>query len=292
MVIQEIDPSSCVMWQMHGRMGDEINLESCAALIDSIRAQGQCHPVLGRPLSRGSAAAIELIYGARRLFVAQSLRIKLRVDVRPIDDRAALIEMDVENRVRADISPYERGMSYRRWLANGFFQSQSELAKAIAVSEGQVSKLLKYAEIPTAVIASFNSVRDIREEWAGELAKQCRDPERRAIVLRRARGAARSDRQLAPVQIFGALTVNEQPAAVVKERDKVLRDSSGNPLLRIAFRRKMIHFIVPRVRIRERGLEEIAEQLREVLEQDITSLIRSDRAASSAEIVVQTPRTA
>ena len=91
---------------------------------------------------------------------------QLLVECRQIDDRAALIEMDIENRVRMDISAYERGVSYKRWLREGHFASQLEIAKNLGVSEAQISRLLRFSELPAAVVAAFVSPRDIREEWA------------------------------------------------------------------------------------------------------------------------------
>ena len=140
-------------------------------------------------------ATIELIYGARRLFVATKLGINLLVDVRELDDRAAIVEMEIENRLRTDISPYERGMSYRRWLNTRLFASQSELAKELGISEAQVSRLLRYAELPAAVVGAFDSVRSIREEWAIALAKVCQDSGRRPGLMRRARALSQAERR-------------------------------------------------------------------------------------------------
>lgn len=62
---------------------------------------------------------------ARRAVAARHPGIDLLIDVRRYDNREALIEMDIENRVRADIGPYERGRSHCRWLGSGHFRNQS-----------------------------------------------------------------------------------------------------------------------------------------------------------------------
>src|SRR5262245_40063136 len=98
------------MWDYHDRLGDEITSSSCASWIESMKRHGQKQPVLGRRIAGKGDYEFELIFGARRLFAARSLGIELTVELRELDDRAALIEMDIENRVRRDISPYERGM--------------------------------------------------------------------------------------------------------------------------------------------------------------------------------------
>jgi len=142
MSVEEISPRACRMWHMHERLGEYIDTRTCASLIESMQKHGQKQPVLGRRVTRVEGVDVELIYGARRLFAAHHLRRKLLVDVRDLDDKTALIEMDIENRVRTDISPYERGLSYRRWLNAGHFKNQAEVAKALGVSEAHISRLL------------------------------------------------------------------------------------------------------------------------------------------------------
>jgi hypothetical protein len=66
-------------------------------------------------------------------------------------DREAVIALDVENRHRKDISPYERGTSYKRWLELGHFKCQKELARALEISPSQVSRMLKLAQLPAVV---------------------------------------------------------------------------------------------------------------------------------------------
>src|SRR5262245_42306724 len=138
--VLRINPFRCRMWSLHDRMPDEGGSAAARQLTESFRLHGQRQPALGRriPLSsRNDGVEIELIYGARRLAAARELGMDLLVEVRDIDDRSALIEMDVENRIREDISPYERGLSYRRWLRSGMFATQSDLSKALGVSEAQ-----------------------------------------------------------------------------------------------------------------------------------------------------------
>lgn len=267
MSIQVVDPAVCHLWELHHRLGEAVDEKSCIALLDSVKLHGQRLPVLGRRVSSAKGESIELIYGARRLFVARELNIELLVDVREIDDRAGLIEMDIENRVRTDISAYERGLGYRRWLNSGVFCTQLELAQAVGISEAHVSRLLKYAELPTAVVSAFECASSIREEWAVTLAKQLREPEQRQGVLRRARAYAQSGDVKPPERVYAALMGEAAGfAASRSSRDKVLKDSSGTPVLRVSFRAKTIHLIVGREQVSDTGLDEIVEQLRAALE--------------------------
>ncbi len=264
MLIEEVDASACRMWHLHERLGEEVNAGTCASLIDSVKRYGIKNPVLGRREGSESQSGIELIYGARRLFAAQQLGLKLPVRVCRLDDRAALIEMDIENRVRRDISPYERGISYRRWLNGGFFRNQAELASALAVSEAQVSRLLKYADLPAAVLSAFESVSQIREEWAVQLARRCQDGATRSSVIRRAREWARSGRLESPQGVYASL-VQTAGSAKAPVRDTVVKDSKGKALLKIRVRSKIIHLIIPRDRVTDEVLRDITQQLEMIL---------------------------
>lgn len=257
MAIEQVEPARCTLWQFHERFGDELGRESCKELITSIQCHGQRHPALGRRLARAPEAAIELIYGGRRLFAAAQLGVKLLVDVRELDDREAIIEMEIENRLRTDISPYERGMSYRRWLNARLFASQSELAKVLGVSEAQVSRLLRYADLPAAVVGAFDGMQSIREEWAVDLAKICQDPNRRSTILRRAREISQGERRYPAQVVFRRLASRE----AVQSRDEIVKGVSGKPMYRIAIRAKAVHFIVPREGLSEQLVHELKRHL-------------------------------
>jgi ParB family chromosome partitioning protein len=265
--IQLVSPFKCRMWDMHDRLGEEVSVRSCGSLIESLRKHGQKQPVLGRQIPAGRDYEMELIYGARRLFAARHLGIPLLVELRDIDDRAALIEMDIENRVRMDISPYERGVSYRRWLREGFFANQVEIAKGLGVSESQVSRLLNYADLPAAVVESFGSPREIREEWAVTLAKLCKDQRLRDTLLRRARAFNAAERRPAPHAVYDAF-VNEGPNKVVspRARDEIIKNSHGATIMRVGFRAKTVHLILPRDRLTPAALQQITEEIRHALE--------------------------
>jgi ParB/RepB/Spo0J family partition protein len=268
MNVRLVSPSKCRMWVLQVRSEESINAASCASLIRSMRKHGQRHPVLARRRASPEGTEFELIYGARRLFAAQHLGTDLLIEVREVDDRAAVIAMDIENRPRQDITPYERGVNYARWLRAGYFKNQMELAKELGVSEARVSRLLKYAELPAVVVGAFGSVRDIREDWAVRLATLCRDPERRGDVTRRARERAASPRKVSPQCMYDAL-LRGAGLDVLKDRarDDVVRSADGKALFRIAYRAKTLHVILPRAQIAPSTLQQITQNITEVLAQ-------------------------
>jgi hypothetical protein len=61
------------MWELHDRLEAHINEDTCRAEIASFGAHGQFVAVLGRRLKGDASHDIELITGARRLFVARHL---------------------------------------------------------------------------------------------------------------------------------------------------------------------------------------------------------------------------
>lgn len=267
MAIEEVEPGNCILWQFHPRLGDEVTGGSCEDLINSVRQHGQRQPALGRRIEAKAGATIELIYGGRRLFAATALGVRLVVDVRDIDDRAAAVEMEVENRLRADISPYERGMSYRRWLNAGLFRNQSEMAAELGVSEPQISRLLRYAELPAAVISAFDSARSIKEEWAVALAKSCQDSERRPQVIRRAREIVQAPRRYPSHVVYRRLISDAESRVPNQSHDEIVKNSFGKPVYRLAVRANAVHFIVPRDRLSGRLLKELKSALLSALEE-------------------------
>src|SRR5579871_4858114 len=128
--ITSADPFRCRMWSLHDRLDEYVTEDACQAEIESFAKHGQLIPALGRPIRSDPDFDVEVICGARRLFVARHLNRPFLVEIRELSDRDALIAIDIENRHRRDVSPYERGLSYARWLRSGQFQSQEELAKA------------------------------------------------------------------------------------------------------------------------------------------------------------------
>ena len=233
--IVAVNPFKCRMWGLHDRLDTHINEETCRAEIESFLRHGQLVPVLGRRLNGDPGHEIELIYGARRLFVARHINKPLLAELRELSDRDALIAMDIENRERVDISPYERGMSYVRWIFEGHFKTQEDLAKGLRVSASQVSRLLKLARMPSVIVAAFENPTEIRESWGLELIDACEDPQRRDRLLREARSIARMRPRLTATEVYR----NLQTACACGRRvrssshDRVVKDTGGAPLFRL-----------------------------------------------------------
>jgi ParB family chromosome partitioning protein len=258
------------MWGLHDRLEGSVSEDSCRAEIQSFLKHGQLVPVLGRPLARDPDYDVELVFGARRLFVARHLRKDLLVEIREMSDRDGIIAMDGENRLRADISPYERGMSYARWLRCGQFKSQDELARTLMVSPAKISRLLKLASLPSVIVAAFSSPLDICESWGLALSTILCDPSRKQHTIDAARGI-RATKQLLPAKqvyrsLLSASVLGGRPK--VSRHDEVVKDTLGHPLYRIRHLRNSIALLLPAERVSTTQLARIHEAILLVLQDD------------------------
>lgn len=265
------DPFKCRVWSLHDRFASEINEHSCRAEIESISAHGQVVPVLGRRLAGDPDYEIELIYGARRLFAARHLKAPLLVELREISDREGLVAMDIENRQREDISPYERGLSYKRWLQNGHFESQEDISRTLNVSASQVSRLLQLAKLPAVVVDAFRSAEDIRENWGLDLIAALDDPERRTATIRAARSLGANSPRLQGRDVIRKLLSftahGRKPKAGA--HDKVVSGNDGSALFRIRYLHNSVALIFAAEKTTPQSIERIETTLAAILRREI-----------------------
>lgn len=280
--IVDVDPFRCRMWGLHDRLEEYITEDSCKPEIQSFLKHGQLVTVLGRPLVGDADHDIELIYGARRLFVARYLNAPLKVRVRELSDRQAIVAMDIENQQRRELSPYERGRSFVRWLQTGCFVSQDELARALGISPAQVSRLVKLARLPAVVVGAFSSPLDIREGWGLNLAQACDDPQRRRLIVRRARTITSKQTRSSADEICEQLL--EAPERELKSRmrrrDEVVADPSGHPLFRVRRQSRTVTLVLPVEHLSADTLAQITSLVANIL---VTRSKRSTAANAGSE---------
>ena len=262
-----VNPFRCKMWTYHDRIDTQVGEESCKDEIESFRRHGQLIPVLGRPVRGSSDHDVELVYGSRRLFVARLINRELLVELRDISDRDAFIAMDIENRQRKDISAYERGVSYARWLSNGHFRSQDDIARALRVSPSYVSRALKLAKLPSVIISAFDDPLNICESWARGLSEALDDPYRREAVLHKARRICTAARRPQPRDIVRQLLAASCTSGRMKaRRNEVVKDARGAPLFRIREHATEIALLVPVQHVSPAALESIRSAMIEILQ--------------------------
>lgn len=185
-VLRWVDPAQCVMWERHNREYSLLNDQNCADLINSIKAQGrQEFPAIVRRTGEG----YEVICGARRHFAISWLRannypqFRYLVDVRDLTDEEAFRLSDIENRDREDISDYERARDYARALEAYYGGRQKAMAERLEVSEGWLSRYLQLVKLPDVIIASYASLRDVKELHARILKPLLTNPKTREAVM-------------------------------------------------------------------------------------------------------------
>jgi ParB family chromosome partitioning protein len=291
-VIVSVNPFKCRMWALHDRLEEQITEESCRAEIESILRHGQLVPALGRSLKGDPMYEIELIYGARRLFVARHLNLPLKVELRDMADREGIVAMDIENRQRQDISAYERGLSYARWLREGHFNSQEDIAAALRVSASQVSRQLKIARLPPVVVGAFKDLSELCEAWALEIAAALDDPQKRAHTLKAARQLAKMSPRPTALETYRRLLVapvtGRKP--VVRHTYEMISDESGKPLFRVRHERRAIALLLPVERMSAMTLREVCSSVRELLQRKTkveleSNLQRSAVGDTSAKVL-------
>lgn len=267
-VIQTVNPFRCRMWDLHDRLDAHITEDSCKAEIESFQRHGQIVPALGRRLIGDPAHDYELIYGGRRLFIARYLNKPLLIEVRSMTDREAIIAMDIENRHRQDISPYERGRSYANWLRSGNFGSQDDIAKSLKISASQVSRLLKLARLPCVVVDAFSSASEICETWGLEIAEALEDPQRRPAILQVARGLASKNPRESAATVYRELVLAGQKSRNVKKpaHDEVVFDDGGAPLFRVRYQRNTVALVLPMGKLSPKSLGHIRQAVRGLMQ--------------------------
>jgi ParB family transcriptional regulator, chromosome partitioning protein len=266
--ITMMNPFRCRMWEFHDRLEAHISEATCRSEIASFSTHGQFVAALGRSLKGDASHDVELITGARRLFVARHLNKPLAVELRPLSDKEALIAMDTENRLRKDISPYERALSYSRWLRSGLFDSQEDIARALKISPSQVSRVLQLAQLPTVIVEAFDNPTEIRENWGRSLLARLEVPSTRTALVETARSLiAKSERR--PVnEVYRKLLAASAKGRKLKPRhhDVVVRAENGATLFRIRHQRDSVALLLPLENVAERTLRDISDAVAAILQ--------------------------
>lgn len=168
-------------------------------------ASGNIQPIKVRPtLTANAVESYEIVFGHRRHQACLQLGIDVAAIIEEVDDKELFAAMDRENRVRADLSPYEQGEMYRRALDEGLYPSLRQLSVELGVDPGNVSKAVSIARLPSEVLAAFDSPTQIQYRWGQELQSSLqRDPEG---VIARAKAIRHVAKKLSPAEVLSRLT--------------------------------------------------------------------------------------
>lgn len=275
-----VDPFRCRVWDLNDRIEEYVTATSCQAEIDSFERDGQLVPVVGRPLRGNPDFDVEIVCGARRLFIARHLRLPIRVELRKLTDQQSAVAVKTENSLRKQTSPYERGLWLAKLLRKGIYQSQDEMARHLQITPTQITRLLKFSELPAIVIGAFRTPHEILESWAVELHKALKD-DRRGLVIERSRALAGKLPRLPSGSAFEALLAPRRPTAISTRRvaHRVIRSATGTTLLRVGHQRKEIVLRIPNALVDSSIEREVTQAVAAILTRQDAGIGTSTNAA-------------
>jgi len=188
--VRMIDPNLIGKSRFANRHDVNFDGEAFAQLKDEIaNAGGNVQPIKVRPVQAEGQEKFEIVYGHRRHEACRQLGLPVAALVDNLDDQALFVEMDRENRMRENLSPWEQGVMYQRALDDGLFPSNKKLADAVGADLGNVGKALSLAALPVEVVDAFQSPLDIQYRFSkplkDALAKDSQGVLKRAKVLSR-----------------------------------------------------------------------------------------------------------
>jgi ParB family chromosome partitioning protein len=196
----------------------------------SLKRDGQILPVVVRPIADDPAHSYELVSGHRRHEAALQLndespdgfKLCAALNTAAQDPARLALHMYLENAARKDLSAYEMGTMFSRWLADGIYASQVEIARATGKDKSTIGNYIAIAELPQEVLAAFRDPRSIPVYWNKALTSACRD--RRQQTFARAAKLAKQQPPPPPEFVFKALTAGPTTKPV-RDRGTKLSDT-------------------------------------------------------------------
>lgn len=135
---------------------------------DIERAGGNVQPIKVRPTEK-DGVEFEIVFGHRRHRACLELGLPVLALVSELSEQDLFVEMDRENRQRADLRPFEQGEMYRRALDDGLYPSLRKLADALGLAHSNVSRALAIARLPEEILNAFPSRLEIQYRWCEPL---------------------------------------------------------------------------------------------------------------------------
>ncbi|MEW9856541.1 ParB/RepB/Spo0J family partition protein [Novosphingobium sp. M1R2S20] len=193
-----LDPARVRVWPGNARSYAHLSEESCRELIDSIVAEGgQKVPAVVRRIEGDPDHDYEVIAGTRRHWSISWLRrhsypdMQFVAQVAQLDDEAAFRLADLENRARQDVSDLERARNYAEALKAHYGSHLTRMAERLKLSKGWLSKMLKVAALPDAVVAAFASPADVQLKPAYALAQALDNSDKAPAIRKEAQRLSR-----------------------------------------------------------------------------------------------------
>lgn len=276
-VVLRLDPAECTIWPGNARDYSQLDEHRLQGLIQSIIAEGgNKFPVTVRRKSQGEG--FELLVGTRRHWSVAWLRqngypeMTLLAHVVAIDDEAAFRLADIENREREDITDLERARNYKQALDIYYGGHQSRMADRLRISESTLSRLLRLADLPDAVVRAYPNEASIKVRHIQDLGPLLSSlAGKQALTLAaEAISEEQQQRRLAGKPVIEAADVVRRLADAVSPKKKAsspqareLKSKRGSTLGRIVSdRRNSFVFQVVKT---DATIEEVVEAFRQSL---------------------------
>ncbi|WP_376743904.1 plasmid partitioning protein RepB [Ensifer canadensis] len=161
-VIVDLDPRLIDASFVADRLSDDD--EEFQELLQAIKESGQTTPILVRPSSTDSKRYM-VVFGHRRLKVAQELGVPVKAIVKKLDDITSAIVQGQENAARSNLSFIERAYFAQNLLASGM--TKDVVRSSLAIDEAMLSKMLGVVEtVPASIIQALGASKKIgRDRW-------------------------------------------------------------------------------------------------------------------------------
>jgi ParB family chromosome partitioning protein len=224
-----LDPARVRIWPGNARSYAHLTKHGCRELIDSIVAEGgQKVPAVVRRVEGDPDHDYEVIAGTRRHWSISWLRahsypdMKFVAQVAALDDEAAFRLADLENRARQDVSDLERARNYAAALKTHYGNHLTRMAERLKLSKGWLSKMIKVASLPDAVIAAFASPADVQLRPGYTLAQALDDKAAAPAILAKAQALAKDQkfRRDQALGLWGPADVVRQLLGAAREAEE------------------------------------------------------------------------
>lgn len=161
--VVELDPALVDASFVRDRL-DEGNAEY-HELLEAIRERGQDSPILVRPHPKLQGRYM-VVFGHRRLKVAEALGRKVRAVVKELDDRAHVVAQGQENSARANLSFIEKALFAAELSRLNYDRDNQTVLAALSIDRATLSKMLSVTAIPLAVLEGIGAAKGIgRDRW-------------------------------------------------------------------------------------------------------------------------------
>ena len=210
LLTKKIDPKLIRASKWANRFEDSFSSQSFLDLKSEIDSSaGNIQPIKVRPIQGVPESddplepKYEIVFGHRRHRACLELNLPVLALIDPVSEMNLFIEMDRENRQRADLRPIEQGFMYKKALAEGLFPSMRKLCDSISVDQGNASRYIALANLPQEVIDAFEKPGDLQQLWASDLARAV--SENADYVLDKARSIGQTTPRLPAKKVYEAL---------------------------------------------------------------------------------------